>query len=103
MADAVCVFAQDRVDNNVLFKVKEMMKKLKTVNQFLHGELVAKRAAHAPALIDIIYLQRERKKAIEEKKGTPRLLAAEKTKKESSAVVEQICQNSLTVTMKVFK
>lgn len=65
-----------------------MMEKLKTKNLYLHGKLVAEWAAHARALIVHICLQRDRKKAMEEKEGSVRLLAAEGTKRENSAVIE---------------
>lgn len=56
----------------------------------LHGDLVAERAAHTRALMDNMCLQRDRKKAVEEKKKAVRLLAVEKTKRENSTVIEQL-------------
>lgn len=87
MANVVVVADQDQVGDDVMVKVEEMMEKLKAKSLFLHGELVAKKVAHARALINKICLQRDSKKTVEENEGTARQLAAEITKRENSAVV----------------
>lgn len=56
MVDAVAVATMDQKGNDVMEKIAEMMKKPRTENLFLHGGLVAERAAHARALMDDIRL-----------------------------------------------
>lgn len=52
MEEAVVLAAPKQVGDNAMMKAKEMMGKLETGNLTLHGDLVAEKAAHAPALLD---------------------------------------------------
>lgn len=90
VAETVAVAPPDQMRNDKMTKVEEMKENLKTENLSLHGELAAKRTAQGCPLLACIRLQRDRKSAIEEKEGAARPLAAEKTKRESSAVIEQL-------------
>lgn len=73
---------------------------LKTEKLSLHGKLGAERAALARELMHSIRLKRDRKKAVEEKEEAAHLLAAEKTRRENSAVAELLKEDVLTVALK---
>lgn len=66
-AHAVCAAGMDQAGGDVLVKIVEMVETLKMENLSLHGELVARRAAYARSLIDIIRQQSDRKRAVKEK------------------------------------
>lgn len=103
VADAVFVDTLDQVGNNVLVKVEEMMEKLKTENLLSHVGLVGEWAGDDHALVSSFRLQRDWKKAVEEKEEALRLLALEKTRRENIAVIEHFKENVLTATMKAIK
>lgn len=84
----------------MITKAEEMMEKLKTESLSSHDELVSERTAYARAFIKNIRLKRVRKKAVEKKEGVTRLLAAERAKRENSALVEPLKKNVATVTAK---
>lgn len=90
VTDAIAVAPPDRVKSDMLAKVKELMKKLKTENLLLHGELVVERMAYTRSLMNNIRRQRDRKKAVGEKEEIVRLLAAKRAKRENGAVVEPL-------------
>lgn len=70
---------------------------------FLHGGLVAARAAHAHASMDSIRLLRDKKKAVKLNEMAVWLLPVEKTNRESSAVIEQLKREFPTVTITAAK
>lgn len=74
VTDHIRVAVDDEVVEDVLLKVEEMMEKLKSKNVSLQGKLVAKMGAPAQALIVNIWLQRNRKKAVEKKENIAHLL-----------------------------
>lgn len=100
LADTGCVSAPEQVGGDVLVKVKKILEKLQEKNASLYGVLVAKKTAHARASMDNIRLQREKKKAVTVREEAAWLLTEEKSKRENSAVVEQLKNDVSAVTLK---
>lgn len=100
VVDAVGVAAPAQANDDGMAEEEEMVEKLKAENLGFYGELIAKKTAHARALLNNVRLQKEMKKVMKEKKEVARLLTAEKPKRGDSVVVEQLITDVLTVTMK---
>lgn len=83
VADAVAVAAPAQARDDGMAKAEEMIVKLKAENLALHGELTAKKAVYARALMDNARLQRDIKKVVKEKEKTERLLTGEQAKREN--------------------
>lgn len=88
VTNIVAVAVRDQVGSDIMAKAEKMEEKSKAENLSLQGEFVADKTAHARAFMDDTILQWNRKKAVKEKEGATRLLAAERSKQNISAVVE---------------
>lgn len=98
-ANAVCEHDPNELGKDVMAKVDEMMKKEKTENLSLNGELVAEKAAHADELMGNVQFQRRRKKAVERIVKDARLLAPKMVRQDSTVVNGLLMEAVLTATI----
>lgn len=103
MAEFAAVAASAQVGDDGMERVEEMIEKLKAENLALPGQLVAKKSAHARALLNNARLPRNMQRVMKEKVEAARLVTLEQGKRENSAVMEQLKKDVMTVTMKAGK
>lgn len=100
VVEAVAVGDPEQTGDVIMAKMEMMMEQHRLENLELHGKVVTHETAHARSLLGTFSLRWDMMMVAKKKAMIVCLLAAEKAKRENSAVVKELRKDVLTATMK---